>query len=99
MSGYDGKINPDGYMTRAEAATIMVNLSGGLEKESINIFKDVADGTWYKNYIAAASEKGYISGFEDGTFKPEEPVTREQFVAMILRYTKTSTEKGGVLRR
>ena len=94
MSGYDGKINPDGYMTRAEAATIMVNLSGGLEKESINIFKDVADGTWYKNYIAAASEKGYISGFEDGTFKPEEPVTREQFVAMILRYTKTSTEKG-----
>lgn len=67
MSGYDGKINPDGYMTRAEAATIMVNLSGGLEKESINIFKDVADGTWYKNYIAAASEKGYISGFEDGT--------------------------------
>ena len=42
MSGYDGKINPDGYMTRAEAATIMVNLSGGLEKESINIFKDVA---------------------------------------------------------
>lgn len=58
MSGYDGKINPDGYMTRAEAATIMVNLSGGLEKESINIFKDVADGTWYKNYIAAASEKG-----------------------------------------
>ena len=44
--------------------------------------------------VAAASEKGYISGFEDGTFKPEEPVTREQFVAMILRYTKTSTEKG-----
>ena len=94
MSGYDGEINPDGYMTRAEAATIMVNLSGGIEKQSINIFKDVADGTWYKNYIAAASEKGYISGFEDGTFKPEESVTREQFVAMMLRYTKTFPTRG-----
>ncbi len=35
MSGYDGKINPDGYMTRAEAATIMVNLSGGLRKKAL----------------------------------------------------------------
>ena len=44
-------------MTRAEAATIMVNLSGGLEKESINIFKDVADGTWYKTILQQQAKK------------------------------------------
>ena len=85
MSGYEDMIKPDDYMTRAEAATIMVNISGDTEGIYENIFPDVKADTWYVSYIAQANAKGFISGFEDGLFRPEDTVTREQFVSMIVR--------------
>lgn len=85
LSGYDGMIKPDDYMTRAEAATIMIKLAGEEEGEYENIFPDVREGTWYIDIIAEAAARGFISGFEDGTFRPEETLTREQFAAMVVR--------------
>lgn len=46
-------------------------------------FKDVAPNYWAKNYIEALASKGAIAGFPDGSFKPNEPVTRAQFAAII----------------
>ena len=46
-------------------------------------FKDVAPNYWAKSYIEALASKGVIAGFPDGTFKPNEPVTRAQFAAII----------------
>ncbi|BAY85125.1 hypothetical protein NIES267_46240 [Calothrix parasitica NIES-267] len=46
-------------------------------------FVDVAPNYWAKNYIEALASKGVIAGFPDGTFKPNEPVTRAQFAAII----------------
>ncbi|MCJ8280510.1 MAG: S-layer homology domain-containing protein, partial [Rivularia sp. ALOHA_DT_140] len=46
-------------------------------------FSDVAPNYWAKSYIEALASKGVIAGFPDGTFKPNEPVTRAQFAAII----------------
>ncbi len=46
-------------------------------------FADVAPNYWAKDYIQALASKGVIAGFPDGTFKPNEPVTRAQFAAII----------------
>lgn len=46
-------------------------------------FRDVAPNYWAKSYIEALASKGVIAGFPDGTFKPNEPVTRAQFAAII----------------
>ena len=46
-------------------------------------FIDVAPNYWAKSYIEALASKGVIAGFPDGTFKPNEPVTRAQFAAII----------------
>lgn len=46
-------------------------------------FKDVAPNYWAKSYIEALASKGVIAGFPNGTFKPNEPVTRAQFAAII----------------
>ncbi|BAY44387.1 hypothetical protein SAMD00079811_19860 [Scytonema sp. HK-05] len=46
-------------------------------------FKDVAANYWAKSYIEALASKNIIAGFPDGTFKPNEPVTRAQFAAIV----------------
>ena len=87
LTGYEGMIKPDDFMTRAEAATIMVQLAGRSGDEYKNTFPDVREGTWYIGVISEAAARGLISGFEDGTFRPEETVTREQFASMVARLT------------
>ena len=94
LNGYDGEIRPDDYMTRAEAATLMVILSGGIDGEYPNVFPDVREGTWYIDYIAAANAKGLISGFETGLFYPEISVTREQFTYMITKFVEIDPVTG-----
>ena len=85
MVGFDGMIKPDDYMTRAEAATIMVKLAGETDGEYENVFPDVKDDAWYADIISEAAARGLIAGFDDGNFYPEETVTREQFTAMVVR--------------
>lgn len=89
ISGYtDGTFRPDNTITRGEAATIIAKLDGidGIN-EYKSAFNDVADNAWYKNYVGFANEKGYISGYENDTFKPENPITRAEFTAIIYNYT------------
>lgn len=82
IEGYDdGTFKPDHYITRAEVAAIASRfdeLSGGTNK-----FKDVDDNHWAKDYIVSASEKGWVKGYEDGTFKPDEKITRFEFVTLV----------------
>jgi len=47
-------------------------------------FSDVPDKHWAKAQIVDAVEKGYVSGFPDGTFRPDEPVSRAQFIRMLV---------------
>ena len=54
----------------------------GEEKE---MFKDIENNRWSKKDIEDAVEIGLVTGFEDGTFRPEEHVTREQMCAVLMR--------------
>ena len=99
--GYpDGKFMPDGDMSRAEAAAIFARLIAEEKGETISgksSFKDVDKNGWYADYIGYLAKYKVIEGYNDGTFKPDAPVTRAEFVAMSVRYYSLFNEvkKGG----
>ena len=72
---------PQSVMTRAMVATALYRASGSPEISTLPKFTDVSNDT----AIAWAAETGVITGYEDGTFKPDNPVTRQQFAAMLWR--------------
>jgi parallel beta-helix repeat protein len=59
-------------------------------------FKDVQTGYWAKAYIEALAAKNIIAGFPDGSFKPNEPVTRAQFAAIINKAFKPSATRKAI---
>jgi len=92
MRGYpDGTFRPTGSVTRAEVTAILVrtmieSYSPDAPIPSIpNVMTDVATGAWYYRYIAWAYAHGLVSGYADGTFRPNNPITREEFAAMLAR--------------
>ncbi len=88
--GYpDGTFRADGYMTRAEAAAIFARLISEAKDESIRAnasFDDISSRDWYYSYVAYLKKYDVIEGYEDDTFRPENKVTRAEFVAMAVRY-------------
>ena len=85
INGYrDGTFLPTKALTRAEAATLLYRLSGSPEVDGSASFTDLPN-EWYRDAIAWAEQSGVVTGFPDGTFRPDELVTREQFVTMLWR--------------
>lgn len=80
-------IRPNDYITRQEAVVILnriINLQAGDEK-ALSIYSDAGKiASWAKNAIVAYTENGYLNGYEDGTFRPTENITRAE-AAKILR--------------
>ena len=87
ITGYEnGDFKPEGTITRAEAATVIVRTLGlgdQVEKGD-TIFSDVDGRHWASGYINVAVENGIINGFPEGTFLPEDFVTYEQMVKMVV---------------
>lgn len=89
--GYeDGTIRPNGHITRAEAATVFFRLLTD-EARDANLtdrspYPDVSAGDWYNKAIATLSRMGILSGYEDGSFRPNATVTRAEFAAMAARF-------------
>lgn len=77
--------NPDADITRAEFAAIAVRALGLPEGEGHTAFQDVPDGAWYAGAVQTAAARGLIAGFEDGSYRPDEKITREQALAIIAR--------------
>lgn len=88
INGYDdGTFRPEGGVTRAEMCK-MINLTFGLTDSSETAgFPDVTD-QWYKPYALAAQKAGYIVGFEDGSFRGDTLITREQVCVILDRILK-----------
>lgn len=89
LSGYeDGEIHLERTLTRAEFAKIFVDalLDEGAQNDIYIKFSDVPEDFWGKEYIEKAVGAQVISGFEDGTFRPEEKITYEQALTVICRY-------------
>ncbi|MBD0382791.1 pectinesterase family protein [Paenibacillus sedimenti] len=82
-------LNP---ITRAEFAALLVRALG-LPKEMNAAYSDVNENDWYAGAVAAAAEAGIINGFEDGTFKPNAYITREQAAVMIARALEKAGKK------
>ncbi|RSK28302.1 DUF11 domain-containing protein [Bacillus sp. HMF5848] len=82
----DGTFDPTGELTRAQAAKIFVN-AFKLTGTSDQIFKDV-EGHWANDYINILTSNNITTGYSDGTFKPEENISREHFVLFLYRYLK-----------
>lgn len=82
------EFGPANQMTRGMLATVLFRLDGEHASDVTNLFTDVANNTWYTDGIQWASAKGIVKGNGDGTFTPENPVTREQICAMLYRYAE-----------
>ena len=87
VCGYeDGTFKPDQIITRAEYVKIVNNFFGyELENDKECGFEDISSGDWFYPYVNEAVERGYIKGYEDGTFRPEEPIRRQEATVILSR--------------
>ncbi|MDO5301376.1 MAG: choice-of-anchor I family protein [Tissierellia bacterium] len=89
MSGYPGGgFNPDGALTRGQAATILARLIQG--EEAPANFTDT-QGHWANGYIGAAVAGGLLQGYPDGSFRPDEALTRAEALTILARWQERST--------
>ena len=87
MNGYTADtFGPNDSITRAQAVTILWRIDGSSEAADTAVFSDVAQNTYYTTAVAWATENGIVLGYEDGTFHPNDNVTREQLAAILYRY-------------
>lgn len=89
ISGYpDGTFRPDAHVTRAEVASMLARLNKDFDsnKTYTGSANDVAANTWFANFVNFGMEKGIISGYTDGTFRPDADITRGEFASMMARY-------------
>lgn len=89
--GYgNGQVRPQNAITRAEVATIFFRLLTDDVREenftSTNKYTDVAAGAWYNNAVSTLSAMGIITGYPDGTFRPNAYITRAEFAAISARF-------------
>ncbi|KYH32911.1 S-layer homology domain-containing protein [Neomoorella mulderi] len=87
VAGVDSShFEPGRPVTRAKFASLLVKALGLEVKEGTkNPFKDVKGDAWYAGAVTAAAGNGLVKGYEDGTFRPENVITREELVAMLVR--------------
>ena len=95
IKGYsDGSFRPDQTISRAEFVAL-INQYFKIENESQSIsYSDVKDEDWYIKHISTAVSTGYVLGYDDGTFRPNDPITRQEAALIIARLAnlQSSTE-------
>ncbi len=91
IAGYeDGTVRPNNNITRAEVATIFFRLFTDEYRETYwstnNPFSDVAYTAWYNNAVSTTANAGIIAGYPDGTFLPNNYITRAEFATIAARF-------------
>lgn len=84
VDGNAGNFNPDGIVKRAHVAKVLTNLLGLIPQQTTS-FKDVPLSDANNEYIGALIAEGLTTGFEDGTFRPNQQVTKIQFATFVYR--------------
>lgn len=88
ISGFgDGSVKPNSDVTRAQFVTLVNKSQGYTEQASISL-KDVKPGSWYYEDVAKAQKAGYVSGYDDQTFRPGNPITRQEAAVILARLLK-----------
>jgi predicted outer membrane repeat protein len=92
IEGYeDGTFRPENPITRAEFAVIASKFDKLSDTEE-NAFSDVDDDYWATPYILLAHSNGWINGYEDGTFRPLNSITRAEVVSIVNRMLERSCD-------
>ena len=87
MSGTaQDRFSPDLTTNRAMLVTILYRLAGSPAVDGGSAFTDVSGGDWFASGVAWASANGIVTGYGDGRFGPNDPITREQMAAILYRY-------------
>lgn len=84
VDGYEGNFNPDSVVKRAHVAKVLTNLLK-LTPQKTTAFKDVPVNDANNQFVGALVKKGLTTGFEDGTFRPNQAVTKMQFATFTYR--------------
>lgn len=91
LNGYpDGSVRAESEITRGEAASIFYRLMTNthLDGTASTTFSDVPSDSWYSLAINTLAELDVITGYPDGTFRPDEPITRAEFAAIASRFDR-----------
>ena len=98
--GYpDGKVHPEGNISRAETATIFFRLlkadirDGNLTAD--NDFSDVSDGQWHNKAVSTMAKLGIVKGRRADSFDPDASITRAEFAAICARFSTRTVENSG----
>jgi|GEM_PF-2034553 len=87
INGYDdGTFRPDNTINRAELLKILVGGAGYAKPDEAtyrNCFPDVKT-EWYASYVCFAKEKGWINGYSDGSFRPEQMINKVEAIKMLV---------------
>lgn len=95
IDGYnDGTFRPDNSITRAEFIKL-VNRAFNYTTQGTKTFKDVASNEWYYNEVLIATNAGYIDGYNDDTFRPNDKISREEVAKIVATINNKSGD--GVL--
>lgn len=88
MGGSNGKFDPNGNMNRAMLVTVLYRMAGSpdVEGKVSEKFKDCKDGAYYEKAVLWAAANGIVGGYSDGTFKPTNPVNRQELAKILYGY-------------
>lgn len=88
-------MSPDGFLTRAQMATMIDRLYGAYKGADISAFTDVAMGSWYYDYIAQAVQMGTLAGYDGNIMRPNDHITRAQLATILARFCDAKDSTGG----
>lgn len=90
------EVRPENNITREEIATIFYRLLTDEARDAIlsseNDFTDVSVDRWSNKAVSTMANGGYIKGYEDGSFKPANPITRAEFATIVARFYNMDTD-------
>lgn len=96
LAGYpDGTIRPDAPVTRAEFMAL-ANRAYSINTTGSGTFKDVPDNAWYAASVRTAYASGYISGYPDGTMRPNNPINRYEAAVILFKITRLTGDTSGI---
>ena len=98
LNGYlDGTFKPEANITRGEFAKIIVSATDTLDASAASSFSDVSEDDWYYYYVSSAYKEGFITGYPDGTFRPNDNITRADICTIVSRSIGSPTTVSGNL--
>ena len=87
--------DPNGTTSRGQIAAILYRAAGSPAASGGTDFSDVAETAYYASAVRWAAANGIVTGYADGTFRPNDPITRQQLAAILWRYAGSPAAESG----